>query len=92
MFLCPWNFPGKNTGVGFHFPPPGDIPNPGIKPVFPALHGGFFTTGPRGKPLVQLQTLAQKDSIKQKEFIKTCAHVFQYKILILWGQLGKYGQ
>ena len=18
-FLCPWNFPGKNTGVGFHF-------------------------------------------------------------------------
>ena len=18
-FLCPWDFPGKNTGVGFHF-------------------------------------------------------------------------
>ena len=18
-FLCPWNFPGKHTGVGFHF-------------------------------------------------------------------------
>ena len=28
-------------------PPPGDLPNPGIKPVsltFPALAGGFFIT------------------------------------------------
>ena len=25
-------------------PPPGDLPNPGIKPVAPALAGGFFTT------------------------------------------------
>ena len=28
-------------------PPPGDLPNPGIKPMFPmspALAGGFFTT------------------------------------------------
>ena len=23
--------------------PPGDLPNPGIKPVFPTLAGGFFT-------------------------------------------------
>ena len=29
---CPWDFPGKNTGVGCHFPPPGDLPNLGIKP------------------------------------------------------------
>ena len=30
---------------GLPFPPPGDLPNPGIKPVFPAtpaLAGGFF--------------------------------------------------
>ena len=31
------------------FPSPGDLPNPGIKPVFPALAGGFFTTEPPGK-------------------------------------------
>ena len=24
--LCPWDFPGKNTGVGCHFLPPGIIP------------------------------------------------------------------
>ena len=45
MFLCPWNFPGNNTGVGC-LPSPGDLPNPGIEPVFvsPTLAGRFFTT------------------------------------------------
>ena len=35
---------------GFPFPPPGDLPNPGIKPVSPALAARFFTTEPPGKP------------------------------------------
>ena len=30
---CPWDFPGKNTRVACHFPTPGDIPEPGLKPV-----------------------------------------------------------
>ena len=37
---------------GLSFPPPGDIPHPGIKlisPTAPALAGGFFTTEPPGK-------------------------------------------
>ena len=28
---------GKNTGVGSPFPSPGDLPNPGIKPMSSAL-------------------------------------------------------
>ena len=32
------------------FPFPGDIFDPGIKPVSPALAGGFFTIQPPGKP------------------------------------------
>ena len=28
---------------GLPFPPPGDLPDPGIKPASPALAGGFFT-------------------------------------------------
>ena len=43
--FCPWDFPGKNTGVGCYVP--GDLPDPGIEPVSlmsPALVGGFFTT------------------------------------------------
>jgi len=29
--------PGTNTGVGSLFPLPGDLPDPGIEPRFPAL-------------------------------------------------------
>ena len=38
---------------GLPFPPPGDLPDPGIKPMSPAstaFAGGFFTTEPPGKP------------------------------------------
>ena len=46
-------FPRQENWSGLPFPPPGDLPNPGIKPeslVPPALAGGFFTTEPPGKP------------------------------------------
>ena len=48
-----WNSPGKNTGVGCRTHNPGDLPNPGIKPMSPAsleLAGGFFTSELTGKP------------------------------------------
>ena len=32
------------------FPSPGDLPDPGIKPMSSALAGGFFTTGYQGSP------------------------------------------
>ena len=32
------------------FPSLGNLPNPRIKPVSPALAGGFFTTEPTAKP------------------------------------------
>ena len=50
MLLCPWNLPGKNTGVGS--PTLGNLPDLGIESVFPtspALAGRFFTTEPPGK-------------------------------------------
>ena len=34
---------------GLSFPSPGGLPDPGIKPVSPALVGGFFTTEPPAK-------------------------------------------
>ena len=48
--LCPWDSPGKNTGVECPLSSPGDLPHPGIKPVSFALAAGFFTTEPPGKP------------------------------------------
>ena len=57
--LCLWDFSGKNTGVGLPFPPPGDLPDPEIKPMSlasPALAGRFFTTEPQRKPTRAVQS------------------------------------
>ena len=35
--LCPWNFPGKNTGVGCHFLLQGIFPTQGSNPHFLSL-------------------------------------------------------
>ena len=47
-------FPRQEYWSGLPCPPPGDLPDPGIKPrspAPPALAGGFFTTETPGKPL-----------------------------------------
>ena len=33
--LCPWDFPGKNTGMGCCFSSPGNLPGPGIQSMSP---------------------------------------------------------
>ena len=43
--LCPWNFPGKNNGVGCHLLLQGTLPPPRIEFLSlasPALGGGIF--------------------------------------------------
>ena len=42
--------PSQEFWSGLPFPPPGNLPHPGIKPASPALSGRFFTTEPPGKP------------------------------------------
>ena len=43
-------FPRQEYQTGLPFPSQGDLPDPGIKCVSPAMGGGFFTTEPPGKP------------------------------------------
>ena len=50
--LLSLEFSRQERWSGQPFPSPGDLPNPGIKPVSPALAGGFFTSVPLGKPRV----------------------------------------
>ena len=52
---------------GFSFPPPGDLPNPGIGPASPALAGGCFTFESPGKHLIY--------SLYQLEFCKKLVYV-----------------
>ena len=47
---------------GLPLPSPGDLPNPGINPVSPALAGGFFTTEPPGKPIAVITQLLNTSS------------------------------
>ena len=42
-------FPRQEYWSRLPFPPPGDLPHPGIKPVSPALAGGFFIPESPGK-------------------------------------------
>ena len=48
--LCPWNSPGKNTGVGCHSLLQGNLPYPRIEPRSPALEGRFFTVRYQASP------------------------------------------
>ena len=45
----------QESGSGLPFPPPGDLLDPGIKLMSPALAGRFFTTVPSGCPMIVLQ-------------------------------------
>ena len=42
-------FSRQEQRSGLPFPPPGDLPDPGIELASPALAGRFFTTEPPGK-------------------------------------------
>ena len=54
--LHPWNFPGKNIGVGCHFLLQGIFPTQRLNPcvLSPALASGSLPLMPPGKPLSQV--------------------------------------
>ena len=59
-FVTPWivpcqaplymGFPRQAYRSELQFPPPGDLPHPGIEPMSSALTDSFFTNVPPGKP------------------------------------------
>ena len=64
LFGSPWTvvcqvplsmgFPRQEYWSRLPFPSPGNLLNPEIKPVSPALASGFFTAEPPGKPLKKI--------------------------------------
>ena len=64
--LCPWDSPGKYTGVGCHFLLQGNLSNPGIEPespASPALGSRFFTAEPLGKPQRKIKHLENRPPV-----------------------------
>ena len=53
--LCPWDFPGKNTGAGEHFLLQGNLPDLGVERAWQV--DGFFTTHPPEKSIKLLEQL-----------------------------------
>ena len=62
--LCPWDFSGKNNGVGgYPFPPPGDLPDPGIEPTPPALADRSLTLHYLGSSEVIVANIFLENSV-----------------------------
>ena len=61
LFATPWTvayqaspsmgFSWQGYWIGLLFPSPGDLPDPGIEPKFPALQADTLPSEPPGKPL-----------------------------------------
>ena len=46
----PWRFFRQEYWNGLLYPPPGDLPNPGIEPRSPSLQADSLMSEPQGKP------------------------------------------
>ena len=56
---CPWDHPGKNTGVYCHFLLQGIFPTQGSNTVS-CIAGEFFTTDPMGKPNLKVKNVESR--------------------------------
>ena len=86
LFVTPWTvahqaplsigFSRQEYQSGLPFPPPGDLPNPGIKPrslISPALVGGFFTTSATWEAcLDNLQNLSWQIYVNEYLILSAC--------------------
>ena len=64
--FCPWDSPGRNTGVGCHFLLQGIFPTQGIEPSSPVLADGLFTTESQGTSLLHRLFVYVKISFFQR--------------------------
>ena len=76
-------FPGQEYQSGLPFPSPRDLPDPGVKPVSPALAGRFFATEPRGKPSTLLNNVKLFFKVVVPTTAATRVMMFQFCILTI---------
>ena len=51
MYPLSMEFPRQEYWSELPFPPPGDIPDPGMEPVSPALQADSLPSEPPGRPI-----------------------------------------
>ena len=70
---------------GLPYPPPGDLPDPGIEPMSlmsPTLVGGFFTTSTTWETLTLYSTL---QLMRSQYLLNECVN--NHKLVICWYQV-----
>ena len=76
--------------MGLPFTPPGDLPDPGIRPVssvFPALAGGLFTTVPPGNAPRMLQGILHLIILLPGLFFPKIPHGFLHHLFQVFIQM-----
>ena len=92
--LCPWGFSRKEYWSGLLCPPPGNLPNPGIKPKSPALQADSLLSESPGKPhiyyiykidnqqgprnYIQHLVINYKGKESEKEGVCVCVYIYIY--------------
>ena len=74
--LCSWNFPGENTGVGYHFLHLGIFPTQESNPCLLYLlpwQAGSLPLAPPGKPLCTNRALAEDPQGKGSNLAELCS-------------------
>ena len=102
-FAAPWTvahqaplsmrFSRQEHWSGLPFPSPGDLPDPGMEPEFPAspaLAGRFFTIKPLGKPHIYIYNWKReinKDTMSMKHHIIQTSPTIQFGVqnfCVIW--------
>ena len=79
--LCPWDSPGQNTGVGYHFLLPGGLTDPGFEPMSPVWQADSLPLSHQGSP--------RDSSISEKRKYMKCGACFHR---IYWVKQRKIAQ
>ena len=77
--------PSKNTGVGFHALPPGDLPNPWIKP---ALQVDSLPSEPPGKHSLPESLSPPPPSLMEAFYLKAQKGVLEEDLCLALVSLG----
>ena len=76
-------FPRQDYWSGLPFPPPEDLPHPGIEPMSPALTGVFFITVPPGKILAKCSHLLCPGSFLPCGIRRVFRLLWKFKLLVM---------
>ena len=90
LFATPWTvayeaplsieFSRQEYWSGLPYPPPRDLPDPGIKPRSPALQADALPSEPPGKPLLGWMVIKNKKEMKD---IRQFTHITHLKVCMI---------